>query len=280
MIAASNETALVTSADTVSNLPNRQDSRAYSTFTFNAQEMSTQAALYQAHQAFQETQSPEKETRDEVGEPDQSTIMPLHSQYLAKSTPFRQPPPRRAFSQAPDSILRAIPASTQDLMNAAAGLTFSTAKKPKKRASFADWPVAKASQITSTQLKAVDWSPSEENPFPAKAVSFNSADKTLTPMHPRSILSFSRIADRQVATFTSTPLGVSDPFAVPKSSGQMTPSASSEGPPIPSYQERQHSRMASQELDDNLDDMVSFLGTFDVDKEIARNSFGKGKGAA
>jgi hypothetical protein len=178
---------LVTTTTDTTAPPDRQDSRAFSTFTFN-----TQAALLQAHQAFQDTQSPlrfsppleeaEVETPNHIpghlanilsaGADDDAddTITPL---------PFRRPGIPSFFTRsaaAPPSLSKAVPANTQDLVNAAADLSFSTVKKPqprpllarpdgmtkggKKRASFADWTQAKPSQAGPVaSLKVVEWSP-------------------------------------------------------------------------------------------------------------------------
>jgi hypothetical protein len=174
-----------------------------------------------------------------------------------------------------------MPASTQDLMNAAADLTFSTAKKPatKKRISFADWTQAKPSQAIGS-MKPVEWSPFVETPVPAKSAaagrSYHSQSEEATPIKtvpPKPFLSFSKASSGGGPMPT-----IPQRFAQPRSStlgNRSTPSAPSELP-IPSYQEAQG--YDSLEIENALDDAVSFLSTWDVDKEIQRNSMRKKSG--
>jgi hypothetical protein len=132
-------------------LPNRQDSKAYSTFTFNRQSIaSTQSALLMAHRAFQETQTPQKTAArvNDENEPPTERNSPGVPR-VGAITPFRAINPQD--SQVPDAgrEFEDVKASTQDLNADAAGLMFSTVKKPhaSKRANFGDWPIRKPSQL-------------------------------------------------------------------------------------------------------------------------------------
>jgi hypothetical protein len=256
--------------------PNRQDSRAYSTFTFNP-EMSTQAALLQAHQAFQDTQSPEKPNVQANDEEDirEDAAIPSTAAPTDTVTPFKRPGIPSFFTRAPESMTRAVPASTQDLMNAAADLNWSTAKKTtqkKKRISFADWPQAKPSQLIGS-MKPVEWSPFAETPLPARSDKQPEASRSQPKETPvkgvptKLSLSF---AD----TYDDVLIPKSQHLAQPKSSTLARSELSApSAAPIPSYQEAQE--YDTQEIENALDDAVSFLSTWDVDKVIRENSDGR-----
>jgi hypothetical protein len=236
--------------------------------------MSTQAALLRAHQAFQDTQSPEKANEKESAnvhvECSQEPETPQGVTSKEAATPFRRPGIPSFFSRAPESITRPVPVSTQDIMNAAADLTFSTVKKPttKKRISFTDWPQAKPSQATRS-MKPVEWSPFIETPsstaIAKQQKSYLQSEETpVRAVQAKSSLSFTK-------TGSDIPTTTPQQFAQPKSStaARNTPSAPSEFP-ILNYQEAQG--YGSQEIENAFDDAMSFLSTWDVDKEIDRNN--------
>lgn len=261
--------------------------------------MSTQTALLLAHQAFQDTQSPDKaqapdaaiDAQDSLNRQSPSVI-PAAVVSTENITPFRRPGIPSFFSRgAPDSLSRAGPASTQDLMNAAAALTFSTIKKPaaavptsvataaKKRISFADWPQAKPSQPqrpATVSLKQLEWSSFVETP------------RTVDP-HDKIVQTYSQPLPEEVMP-TPTPAAALPSASVPapkqsslpyqpkpsSSNSGLLPSAPSELPVLPSYQEAQQDEFGSAEIEQALDEAVSFLSTWDVDKEISRCSIGNG----
>ncbi|TID21760.1 hypothetical protein E6O75_ATG05155 [Venturia nashicola] len=168
------QTSTVVSGTTI---PDHQDSGAYSTFTFNP-EQSTQAALLQAQSAFQETQADEQDfDADELNattppRKEMSISAMSKSAYpLGAVTPFREVNNRFSAPAAPTPVFPLLPAATQDLEAAAAGVVFSTVKKPrtKKRISFENWPTTKPSKeyVAKVPTKSVEWSPfASETPVP------------------------------------------------------------------------------------------------------------------
>ncbi|KAE9981168.1 hypothetical protein EG328_011844 [Venturia inaequalis] len=173
-VSAKGQTSTVVSGTTV---PDHQDSGAYSTFTFNP-EQSTQAALLQAQLAFQETQADDQDSdADELNattpllEKNSFAAMSKSAYPLGVVTPFREVNNRFSAPTAPTPVFNVLPAATQDLEAAAAGVMFSTVKKPrtKKRISFENWPTTKASKelIAKGPTKGVEWSPfASETPMP------------------------------------------------------------------------------------------------------------------
>ncbi|QDS74620.1 hypothetical protein FKW77_008871 [Venturia effusa] len=183
-------TSTVVSGTTI---PDHQNSGAYSTFTYNP-EQSTQAALFQAQLAFQETQAGDQYS--DAGE--YNSITPFRetgssaavfkSVYsLGAVTPFRELNNRFSAPAAPTPVFPVLPAATQDLEAAAAGVMFSTVKKPraKKRISFENWPTTKPSKDSVTKIlrKSVEWSPfTSEKPaakdfYVASISTMNRSDK-------------------------------------------------------------------------------------------------------
>lgn len=158
-------------------IPDHQDSGAYSTFTFNP-EQSTQAALVQAQLAFQETQaddqdydSDESNAYTPAREKGAFAAVSKSAYSLGAVTPFRDVNNRFSAPAAPTPVFPVLPAATQDLEAAAAGVMFSTVKKPrtKKRISFENWPTTKPSKdsVTRALTKGVEWSPfASETPVP------------------------------------------------------------------------------------------------------------------
>ncbi|KIW01292.1 uncharacterized protein PV09_07332 [Verruconis gallopava] len=277
---------------TTTELPNRQDSRAYSMFTCNA-EMSTQTELLRAHLAFQETQSAQKaggnsadynassaEGRFREGGGEISPAANI-------ATPFRCPDIPSFFNRPqPASLARVGPASTQDLMDAAADLSWSTVKKPtreqkmeKKRISFAGWPQTKPSLQSRGFEKEEERSPLASNtplnPTPRK--DNVSSQPPITTPAPKSVLS--KHSRSFPATYqTSDPARTLSSFMhAPRSSAMAAQSTAPSAPsalPIPSYQEAQgpsETGYDSQEIEEALDMATSFLSTWDVDREVERN---------
>lgn len=185
------ETNTVVSGTTI---PDHQDSGAYSTFTFNP-EQSTQAALLQAQLAFQETQANDQDS--DADELDATTPLREKNSYEAVSksayplgavTPFREVNSRFSAPAAPTPVFPVLSAATQDLEAAAAGVMFSTVKKPrtKKRISFENWPTTKPSKdlIAKAPTKGVEWSPLAnetpvlQNSYVASPFATNGADES------------------------------------------------------------------------------------------------------
>lgn len=164
-------------ADSGPTIPDHQDSRAYSTFTFNP-EQSTQAALLQAQLAFQETQADDQDSEtDELNaitplcERASSAAVSKSAYSLGAVTPFRELNNLFSAPAASTPVFPVLPAATQDLEAAAAGVMFSTVKKPrtKKRISFENWPTTKPSKGSEAKAptKGVEWSLfASETPVP------------------------------------------------------------------------------------------------------------------
>ena len=238
-------------------LPDRQDSRAFSNSAFT---INTQAALLQAHLAFQDSQSPEKPTSSPAKlespttkDEDTTSAAAVVGQEKVVATPdFRRPGIPSFFQKsipgaggiASMSLSKVQPASTQDLINAAAELSFSTGKKTtgakKKRISFADWGQSKPNSSPAMgggkfeSMKVVEWSPFTEESGETPGIGKGDGGKRMSLSQPemetpiRSILNKSKKGGKDAQKKSS--LSFSHTYTSPH---EQPPKSSD--PPIPSF---------------------------------------------
>jgi hypothetical protein len=303
-VSAKDKLSTVESGPTI---PDRQDSRAYSTFTFNP-EQSTQAALLQAQLAFQETQVDNHDSNADELIAGPATSEPIPAATTSKSayplgavTPFRELNNRFSAPAVPTPVFPVISAATQDLEAAAAGVMFSTVKKPRttKRISFENWPATKPSKgsLSKALTKAVEWSPFAnetpvpKNPFAASGASlFGGKDSEMgrsgsitTRQEQITVLeaassSFARTpqarsfpvptSQTRPGSFSARPIPMSSALSAMSKASQ-SPSAPSDVL-VPSFQEGQGllAELNNQDLEGAMDDANFFLCSWNIENTM------------
>ncbi|KAJ9668658.1 hypothetical protein H2201_001300 [Coniosporium apollinis] len=268
-------------------IPDHQDSTAYS---LSNRDLSTQAAVLLAQEAFQEelvspTKGAPEANPEFAPEPDQTLLSPTKAPQINAITPFR------AFNspvrQSPMRNTTRAPMATQDLFNAASPFAVSTVKKPRqgKRASFAaldpeEHVNAVSSPSRALEREAVETSfwmaqpaDSAQPPTPAPAVMI-----AITPAAP---------SPTDEASVTMSLLPPEDP---PAPISSLSPTKSSASRPVPqamasfsptpygslnevSFQGGQKLLDDSQfDVDAALDDAESFLQSWDLESETRKSS--------
>ncbi|EON61333.1 hypothetical protein W97_00546 [Coniosporium apollinis CBS 100218] len=272
-------------------IPDHQDSTAYS---LSNRDLSTQAAVLLAQEAFQEELvSPTKEAPEAepelAPEADHMLLSPTKAPQINAVTPFRafnslvRPSPMRHTTRAS--------MATQDLFNAASPFAVSTVKKPRqgKRASFAAFDAeehvtAISSPDREVEREAIDaslWTPQPTSlartPIPAPGTARAATPAAPSPTDEASVTMSLLPADDPPA-----PMPTTTPNASPvrSSAGQPILQAITSFSPTPygslnevSFQGGQKLLDDSQfDVDAALEDAESFLQSWDLESEIRKSS--------